>query len=149
MCQEAGVMGDKGGTRSEKWDSCPIFLLLFLALAINFMSAIAVLSADDAVHNQMPLTQRSQASRQGQVLEGSQLVQPSPRERDAISQLLIAKPRPKTLKDADMKYLRGLLDKTAWFGFERRAVHEMWTEVSGKEWDDTEVPHLLKNEKSR
>ena len=135
--------GQKNGT------AYPIFLLLFLALSINFMSAIAVLRAEDAVRIQMPLTQTGQTSRQGQVLEGSQLVRPSPRERDAVSQLLMAKPRPKTLKDADMKYLKGLLDKAAWFGFERRIVHEMWTEVSGKEWDDTEVPHLLKNEKSR
>jgi len=34
-------------------------------------------------------------------------------EREAISQLHTAKPRPKTLKDADMKYLRDLLDKAA------------------------------------
>jgi len=41
-----------------------------------------------------------------------------------------------------------LLDKPAWFGFERRIVHEMWTEVSGKEWYDTEVSQPPKNEKS-
>jgi hypothetical protein len=112
------------------------------------MSAITVLRAEDAVRIQMPLTQTGQTSRQGQILEGSQLVRPSPRERDAVSQLLMAKPRPKTLKDADMKYLKGLLDKAAWFGFERRIVHEMWTEVSGKEWHDTEVSQPPKNEKS-
>jgi len=47
-----------------------------------------------------------------------------------------------------MKYLKGLLDKAAWFGFERRIVHEMWTEVSGKEWHDTEVSQPSKKEKA-
>jgi len=124
-------------------------VLIFLLVAITILTpAIAVVSAEDAVRNQMQLTQRSQAPRQGQVLEGSQIVRPSPRERDAVSQLLTIKPRPKTLKDADMKYLKDLLDKPAWFGFERRIVHEMWTEVSGKEWHDTEVSQPPKNEKS-
>jgi hypothetical protein len=151
MNLETGIMGVKGGMRVEKWDSsaCPIFLLLFLALASNFTSTKAVLSAEDAVRIQMPLTQAGQTSRQGQVLEGSQLVRPSPRERNAVSQLLMAKPRPKTLKDADIKYLKGLLDKAAWFAFERRIVHEMVTEVSGKEWHDTEVPNPPRSEKSR
>jgi hypothetical protein len=96
----------------------------------------------------MQLPQRSPASRQGQVLEGSQTVRPSLRERDAIQQLLAAKPRPKTLKDADIKYLKNLLDKSAWFGFEQRIVHEMWTEVSGKEWHDIPVSQPPKNENS-
>jgi hypothetical protein len=124
-------------------------VVIFLLVAITiFTPAIAVVSAEDAIRIQMQLTQRSQAPRQGPVLEGSQIVRPSPRERDAISQLLTTKPRPKTLKDADMKYLKDLLDKPAWFGFERRIVHEMWTEVSGKEWYDTEVSQPPKNEKS-
>jgi len=124
-------------------------VLIFLLLVVSiFTPAIAVVSADDAVRNQMQLTQRSQASRQGQLLEGSQTVRPSPRERDVVSQLLTAKPRPKTLKDADMKYLKNLLDKPAWFGFERRIVHEMWTEVSSKEWHDTDVSQPPQNEKS-
>jgi len=127
---------------------CSVLIFLFLAITINFTPAIAVLSADDAVRIQMKLTQRIQASRQGQVLEGSQIVRPSPRERDVVSQLLTIKPRPKTLKDADIKYLKDLLNKAAWVGFERRIVHEMWTEVSGKEWHDTEVSQPPKNEKS-
>jgi hypothetical protein len=127
---------------------CRVLIFLFLAITINFTPATAVLSAEDAVRIQMQLTQRSQASRQGQVLEGSQMVRPSPRERDAVSQLLTIKPRPKTLKDADIKYLKDLLNKAAWVGFERRIVHDMWTEVSGKEWHDTEVSQPPKNEKS-
>ena len=124
-------------------------VVIFLLVAITiFTPAIAVVSAEDAIRIQMQLTQRSQAPRQGQVLEGSQIVRPSPRERVAVSQLLTTKPRPKTLKDADMKYLKDLLDKPAWFGFERRIVHEMWTEVSGKEWHDTEVSQPPKSEKS-
>ena len=73
-------------------------------------------------------------------------MRPSPREREAISQLLTAKPRPKTLKDADMKYLRDLLDKAAWFSFERQIVRDMWTEVSGKAWHETEVSQPPKND---
>ena len=126
---------------------CRVLIFPLLAITI-FTPAIAVLSAEDAVRIQMQLTPRSQASRQGQVLEGSQIVRPSPRERDAVSQLLTAKPRPKTLKDADIKYLKDLLNKAAWVGFERRIVHEMWTEVSGKEWHDTEAFQPPKNEKS-
>jgi glucose-6-phosphate-specific signal transduction histidine kinase len=124
-------------------------IVIFLLVTITILTpAIAVVSAEDAIRIQMQLTQRSQAPRQGQVLEGSQIVRPSPRERAAVSQLLTTKPRPKTLKDADMEYLKDLLDKPAWFGFERRIVHEMWTEVSGKEWHDTEVSQPPKNEKS-
>ena len=126
---------------------CRVLIFPLLAITI-FTPAIAVLSPEDAVRIQMQLTQRSQASRQGQVLEGSQMVRPSPRERDAVRQLLTAKPRPKTLKDADIKYLKDLLNKAAWVGFERRIVHEMWTEVSGKEWHDTEAFQPPKNEKS-
>ena len=118
---------------------------LLVAIAI-FTPAIAAVRAEDAVRIQMQLTQRSQAPRQGQVLEGSQIVRPSPRERDAVIQLLAIKPRPQTLKDADMKYLKDLRDKPAWFGFERRIVREMWTEVSGKEWHDTEVSQPHKKE---
>jgi len=123
-------------------------LMFLLMVGTIFMPAIRVSSAEDAVRIQMPLTQRSQASRQGQVLEGTQLVRPSPRERDAVSQLLMTSPRPKTLKDADMKYLKDLRDKAAWFGFERRIVHEMWTEITGKEWHDTEASQPPKNQKS-
>jgi hypothetical protein len=124
-------------------------VVIFLLVAITIVTpAIAVVSAEDAERNQMQLTQMGQAPRQGQVLEGSQIVRPSPRERDAVIQLLTTKPRPKTLKDADMKYLKDLINKPAWFGFERRIVHEMWTEVSGKEWHDTEVSQPPKNEKS-
>lgn len=123
--------------------------LMFLFMAVTiFTPAVTVLRAEDAVRIQIPLTQTGQMSRQRQVLEGAQLVRPSPRERDAVSQLLMTKPRPKTLKDADMKYLKGLLDKAAWVGFERRIVHEMWTEVNGKEWHDTEVSQSPRNEKS-
>ena len=122
-------------------------LVIFLLVAITILTpAIAVVSAENAERTQMQLTQRSQAPRQGQVPEGSQIVRPSPRERDAVIQLLAIKPRPRTLKDADMKYLNDLRDKPAWFGFERRIVREMWTEVSGKEWPDTEVSQPHKKE---
>jgi hypothetical protein len=60
-----------------------------------------------------------------QVLDGSQIVRPSLRERAAISELLATTPRPKTLKDADIKYLKNLLNKETWFGFEQRIAYEL------------------------
>ena len=115
---------------------------------MNFTSALSVSRAEDTSRIPMQLTQMSQAPRKGPFLEGSQMVRPSPKEREAIYQLLALKPRPKTLKDADMKYLKDLRDKAAWFGFEQRMVHEIWAEVSGKEWRDTEGAQHPKNETS-
>ena len=128
--------------RSRVWG------FLLLVTAIHVAPARTALSAEDVVHVQMHTTQMGQASRQGQPLQDSQLVQPSPRERDAISQVLMTKPRPKTLTDADMKYLKELLNKPAWLGFERRIVHEIWREVSGKEWQKTEGPESPRNKTS-
>ena len=113
--------------------------VLFLITVIHFTPAFAALSAEDMLRIQMQMKQLGQASQQGQLLQDSQIVRPSPREREALSQVLMTKPRPKTLTDADIKYLKDLLDKTTWFGFERRIMHEIWTEVIGKEWRDTEV----------
>jgi len=114
-----------------------VFVLL-VALALNVTPAISVLRAEDTSRTPMQLTQASQAARKGLFLEGSQLVRPSPKEREAIYQLLALKPRPKTLKDADMKFLQGLRDKTAWSMFEHRGMHAIWAEVNGKEWRDSE-----------
>lgn len=107
---------------------------IFLLLATTISTpAIAVLHAVDSLRIQMQLPQRSQAARQVQVLDGSQFVRPSPRERVAISELLPTTSRPKPLKDADIKYLKDLLNKATWLGFEQRIVHELWTAVNGKE----------------
>jgi len=126
-----------------------VLTFLLLAITMNFTSALSVSRAEDISRIPMQLTQMSQAPRKGPVLKGSQMVRPSPKEREAIYQLLALKPRPKTLKDADMKYLKDLRDKAAWFGFEQRMVHEIWAEVSGKEWRDTQGSQLPKNETSR
>jgi len=48
------------------------------------------------------------------------------------------RPRPKTLTDADIKFLKELLGKPVWYGFEQRIVHKVWAEVSGKEWGNNE-----------
>lgn len=111
------------------------------------MAAGEALCAEDAVPTQVQLTQRSQTSGQGRATEGPQTVRPSPKELEAVSQLLAAKPRPKALKDADIEYLKGLRDKPAWFSFERRIVHEMWTEMSGKEWQDSELSQSSRHER--
>ncbi len=120
---------------------------LFLAIAVLVTAAVEVLHAEDAMPIRVQLTQRSQASGQGRAPEGPQMVRPSPKEREAVSQLLAAKPRPKALKDADMEYLKSLRDKPAWFGFERRIVHDMWAQMSGKEWQDSEMLQSPKNGK--
>ena len=52
-------------------------------------------------------------------------------------------PRPKTLTDADIKYLKDLLDKAARLSFE-----QIWIELSGKAWHETEVSLLPKNDVS-
>ena len=117
-----------------------ILIVLLLAITMNMMPAISVVRAEDTSRIPMQLTQMGQAPRKGPFLEGSQMVRPSPREREAIYQLLALKPGPKTLKDADMKYLQNLRDKGTWYGFEQRMVHEIWADVNGKEWRDTEGP---------
>lgn len=115
-------------------------IVLLLAITMNIAPGMSILRAEDALRVPMQLAQVNQPTRKGLVLEDSQMVKPTQKEREAIHQLLATKPRQKTLKNADRKYLKGLLDKAAWVGFERRVVHEMWTEMSGKEWRDTERP---------
>ncbi|NOS81881.1 MAG: hypothetical protein HOP32_09915 [Nitrospira sp.] len=126
-----------------------VVIALLPAIAINLVPATAMLGAEDAIRIQMPAPQTNHASGKGQILDGSQVVQPSPRERDAIYQLLAANPRPKTLKEADMKYLKRLLNKATWFRFEQKMVRDIWLEVNGKEWRDTEGPLHPKNEAFR
>lgn len=125
-----------------------VLTFLLLAITIYFAPARGVLRAEDGSAIRVQLPQKIQASPQRQVLEGAQAVRPTLKERDAVSQLLTMKPRPKTLTDADMNYLKKLRDKATWLGFERRIVHEMWTEATGKEWHDPEVSQTSKSEKS-
>jgi hypothetical protein len=115
-------------------------IVLLLAITMNIAPGISDLRAEDALRVPMQLAQVNQMPRKGQALEDSKVVKPTQKEREAIHQLLTTNPRQKTLKNADRKYLKGLLDKAAWIGFERRIVHEMWTEMSGREWRDTEGP---------
>jgi len=124
-------------------------IVLLLAITMNVTPAIPVLRAEDTSRIPMQLTQMSQAPGKGPFLEGSQMVRPLPKEREAIYQLLALKPRPKTLKDADVKFLQRLRDKASWFAFERRMVHEIWAEVNGKEWRDTEGSQYPKNDTPR
>ncbi len=117
-----------------------VLMALLLATAIPIATGMSMLRAEDTTRIQVQLAQMPQTSRKNPVLEDSQMVKPTQKEREAIHQMLATKPRQKTLKNADRKYLKGLLDKAAWIGFERRIVHEMWSEMSGKEWRDTERP---------
>jgi hypothetical protein len=61
------------------------------------------------------------------------LVRPSPKERVALIKLLEQKPRSKTFIDADIKYLRSLLEKAVWTGAERRILREIWQEATGQQ----------------
>jgi hypothetical protein len=138
---EVGEGGDSLSPLEDKVEQMKLFrilVLLLLVIIIYVTAGTAALSAKEVVHIQMHTTQINQTSRRGEAFQGSQLVRPSQRERDAISEVLMTKPRPKTLTDADMKLLKELLNKPTWFGFEQRIVHDIWAEVSGKKWPDTD-----------
>lgn len=124
--------------RDSRITRARVLVVLLLTIAMNGSPTISVLHAEDTSHIRMHVAEMRQAPRKGPVLEGSQMVRPSPREREAVHQLLALKPRPKTLKEADVKYLQGLRDKASWFVLERRMVHEIWAEVNDKEWPDIE-----------
>jgi hypothetical protein len=113
-----------------------VVIVLLLAITVNATLAISVLRAEETPRVPMQLTQLNQTPRKTPFFEGGQMVRPSPKEREAVHQMLALKPRPKTLKDADMKFLQGLRDKASWFVLDQRMVHEIWAEVNGKEWDD-------------
>jgi hypothetical protein len=121
---------------------------LLLVTTIYVTPANATSSAEEITHIQIYKMQPSQSSRQGEPLQGSQRVRPSPKELAAISEVLATRPRPKTLTDADIKYLKELLGKPAWYSYEQRIVHEMWTEVTGKEWRNTEGPESPRSKTS-
>ena len=111
---------------------------VLLVTMIHVIPTQATSSTEGVAQTQIYKTQSSQSSRQGEPPQGPLRVRPSPRELAAISEVLAMRPRPKTLTDADLKFLKELLGKPAWYGFEQRIVHEVWAEVNGKEWRNTE-----------
>ena len=113
-----------------------VVIALLLAITVNATSAISVLCAEETPRILMQFTQLNQTPRKNPFFEGAQMVRPSPKEREAVHHMLALKPRPKTLKAADMKFLQGLRDKASWFVLDQRMVHEIWSEVHGKEWGD-------------
>ena len=113
-----------------------VMIVLLLAITLSATSAISVLRAEETPRIPMQLAQLNQTPRKNPFLEGGQMVRPSAKEREAVHQMLALKPHPKTLKDADRKFLQGLRDKASWFVLDQRMVHEIWAEVHGKEWDD-------------
>ena len=113
-----------------------VVIVLLLAITANATSALSVLRAEETPRVPMQLIQLNQTPRKNPFFEGGQMVRPSPKEREAVYQMLALKPRPKALKDADMKFLHGLRDKASWFVLDQRMVHEIWAEVHGREWDD-------------
>jgi hypothetical protein len=115
---------------------------------IHVMPAEAISNAEAVTRVQIYKTQSSQSSRKGDPLQGSQRMRPSPKELAAINEVLATRPRPKTLTDADIKYLKELLGKPTWYAFDQRIVHEVWTEVSGKEWRNTEGAEMPRSKTS-
>jgi len=103
--------------------------LLFPSFAIAQKSVQEVLEMSRYLDSQSALNEQK-------------LFRPSPEEREAINKLIDMKPRPKTFNEADIKYLRGLLDRAVWLGAERRIMHEMWAEGTGKKWEarDANIP---------
>jgi len=89
--------------------------------------AVSQKSTQDLV--EMPRYQVAQSA-----LNDQKLFRPTPQEREAINKLLDMKPRPKTFNEADVTYLKALLNKAAWLGIERRIMHKIWSEVTGKPW---------------
>jgi len=108
--------------------------LSFATLAIIIHGALLFPSFAVAQKSSQDLMELFRIQQTQSALDEQKLFRPSPQEREAISKLIDMKPRPKTFNEADTKYLKALLDKAAWLGGERRIMHEMWTEVTGKQW---------------
>lgn len=85
------------------------------------------------------IQQMEQLKQQREDSESQRLVRPTPQEREAVAKLLQQSPRPKTLNEADVKFLTSLLEKPAWLGTERRIMHDIWKEVTGKELSGEEA----------
>jgi hypothetical protein len=106
--------------------------VLLAVLSLLVVASLPYRSSADVANpsGKMQFLQQEQAARREHML-----VRPSPQEREAVRTLIDMKPRPKTFTEADINYLKGLLDKAAWMGGEQRIVHEMWTEATGKQWE--------------
>src|ERR1044072_6722872 len=112
--------------------SVSLVIALLLAVGANVTSERSELRAEETSRHPIYLSQLNQTPRKNPFLEGGQIVRPSPKEREAVHQMLTLKPRPKTLKDADVRFLHELRDKGTWFAFDQRMMHEIWSEVNGK-----------------
>ena len=107
--------------------SCATLAIIIHAALLFPSFAVAQKPSQDLL--ELFRTQQTQSA-----LDEQKLFRPSPQEREAINKLIEMKPRPKAFNEADTKYLKALLDKAAWLGGDRRIMHEMWTEATGKQW---------------
>jgi len=105
----------------------------FTAVRIVFVFMLLSLlySVDAPAGMERPDESKDQADGAGECAD-RKLVRPSPKERVAVIKLLEQKPRPKTFIDADIKYLRALMEKAVWTGAERRILGEIWQEAMGQ-----------------
>ena len=100
---------------------------VIVALLVYPLLSQAAGTADDPIARE-----RQERAECGHEYADKKLVRPSPKERVAVIKLLEQKPRAKTFIDADIKYLRSLLEKAVWTGAERRILREMWLEAMGQ-----------------
>jgi hypothetical protein len=108
-------------------------VLLTLAIAATCALLLrSIVFAQDASTQLMEMMRQLQTQ---SAIEDEKVYRPSPQEREAVGKLIDMKPRAKTYNDADIGYLKALFDKPVWLGSERRIMHEMWTEVTGKQWE--------------
>ena len=101
-------------------------VIALIMLILPYQKPTYLFSQQDNAHEREPIES-------SQDYPDRKLVRPSPKERIALIKLLEQKPRPKTLIDADIKFLRSLLDKAVWTGAERRILREIWQEVTGRD----------------
>ena len=104
-------------------------------LTVLFLLAITPLPYQASADVGNPAQRMQQMQQEQGARREHMLIRPTPQEREAVRTLININPRPKTFTEADINYLKGLLDKAAWMGGEQRIVHEMWTEATGKQWE--------------
>ena len=104
------------------------------SLAVIIQGAVLLPSFAPAGNPSQDLLEVMQYQQSQEVQNDQRLFRPSPQEREAVNNLIDMKPRPKTFNDADIRYLKGVRDKAAWLGAERRIMHQMWTDATRKQW---------------
>lgn len=117
--------------------------MLFTMLSLLIVAPLPYRASADVANpgQRVQQMQQEQTARREHML-----VRPTPQEREAVRTLININPPPKTFTEADINYLKGLLDKAARMGGEQRIVHEMWKEAMGKQWETRNADSQLQRE---